>query len=180
MRLWRRNGTTDQERFDREVLPHLDTGYNLARWLARSDDDASDIVQEACLRCFRNMDQLTTNPRAWFLSTVRNTAYTFLARRSGQPTFLDESDDLQWDGPSPEQAVLAKVEQEILTQFIEDLPPEFREVLVLRDLEDLSYKEIAEVSGLPIGTVMSRLNRARRRLQQRLADRSLEERRLGL
>jgi RNA polymerase sigma-70 factor (ECF subfamily) len=182
LKQWRSAPHTNQERFDREVLPHLDSGYNLARWLARNDDDASDIVQDACVKAFRNVDQVSTNARIWFLTIVRNTAYTFLAKRSGMPNigFFDEIDAVEWTGPSPEQAVLLSADRDLVIRFLEELPSEFKEVVILRDLEDLSYKEISEVVDVPIGTVMSRLNRARQRLQQRLADRAPEERKLGL
>jgi RNA polymerase sigma factor (sigma-70 family) len=182
LKLWKRAEETGQERFNREILPHLDSAYNMARWLARNDEDASDIVQDACIRAFKSLDQMHAGAKSWFLTIVRNTAYTFLTRKSGLvgAAFLDEAEGLEWDGPNPEQALMMKADKEMVVKFLEDLPTEFREVVVLRDLEDLSYKEIAEVTGVPIGTVMSRLNRARQRLQQRLADRAPEERKLGL
>lgn len=171
-----------QERFNREILVHLDSAYNLARWLVKNGDDADDIVQEACIRAFRNMDQRGGHAKAWFLSITRNTAFTFLSRRPGfvSNAFDGEMETLEWHGPNPEQSLLSQEDKEMAVRFIEELPPEFREVVILRDVEDLSYKEIAEVTNVPVGTVMSRLNRARQRLQQRLADRTLEERKLGL
>ena len=182
LRLWRRTEDTNQERFNREILPHLDAAYNIARWLARNDDDAADIVQEACIRAFKGLGQMNGAPKPWFLTIVRNTAYTFLSRRQGfaGSAYLDEAEDVEWDGPNPEQAMMLAKDKEMVGKFLEELPAEYREVVILRDLEDLSYKEIAEVTGVPIGTVMSRLNRARHRLQQRLADRTPEERKLGL
>jgi RNA polymerase sigma-70 factor (ECF subfamily) len=181
VKLWRKVDESE-ERFNREIMPHLDSAHNMARWLARNDEDASDIVQEASIRAFKNMDQCGGNPRAWFLTITRNTAYTFLSRRPSfaSSAFVDEAETIAWDGPSPDQALVAKTEREVAVKFIEDLPPEFKEVVILRDLEDLSYKEIAEVTGVPVGTVMSRLNRARQRLQQRIADHALEEHTLGL
>lgn len=103
-----------------------------------------------------------------------------LARKPGFASFADEAEFIEWDGPTPEQSLIKSAEKEMVTKFIEDLPSEFREAIILKEIEDLSYKEIAEVTGVPIGTVMSRLNRARQRLQRRLADRTLEERKLGL
>lgn len=182
MRFLRLSGETAEQRFDREVLPHLDSAYNLARWLTRNADDAADVVQESCLRAFKNMNQLVgDNAKPWFLAIVRNTGHTF-ARRNNAITsaFTDEEDNLEWDGPSPEQAVIAKASAEAMTTLLEELPLEFREVIVLKDVQDLSYKEIADVVGVPIGTVMSRLNRGRKRLRQRLSDGVPEERRLGL
>lgn len=182
MKLWRRTEETGQERFNREILPHLDSAYNMARWLARNDDDASDIVQEACIKSFKSLEQMNGAAKPWFLTIVRNTAYTFLSRRPSFAggAYLDEAEDIEWDGPTPEQALMTKTDKEMVIKFLEELPAEFREVVVLRDLEDLSYKEIADVTGVPIGTVMSRLNRARQRMQRRLADRAPEERKLGL
>ena len=163
-------------------MSHIDTAYNLARWLSKNDDDAADIVQEASLRAFRSLDQCGANPRAWFLTITRNTAFTYMARRHVNATssFMDEAETIEWNGPTPEQVVLANADRDMVTNLIEELPPEFREVVILRDIEDMSYKEIAEITGTPMGTVMSRLNRARQRLQQRLADRTLEERKVGL
>jgi len=170
------NDRRRRERFDRDVLPYLDSAYNLARWLTRSDDDAQDVVQEACLRAFRALDNLVaTDGKSWLLSIVRNTAHSFLRKnRQLGNAFEAELDALEWSGPNPEQAVMDDLERELLAGFIEELPVEFREVVVLRELEDLSYKEISEITQMPIGTVMSRLSRARRRLQQRAADRSPE------
>jgi len=163
-------------------LPHLDSAYNLARWLAKNEDDAGDIVQEAMVKAFKNMDQInSSNTKSWLMSIVRNTGHTYLAKKSGfTAAFQDEAESLEWHGPTPEETLLMKEEKEIAVRFLEDLPLEFREVVILKDIEDLSYKEISEVVGVPIGTVMSRLNRARQRLQQRFSDRTLEERQLGL
>ena len=181
MKFWRRPYDT-HERFSREIMSHIDSAYNLARWLSRNDDDAADIVQEASVRAFKSMDQCGAHPRAWFLTIIRNTAFSYMARRQVNATsaFMDEAETIEWSGPSPEQVMLSNAEREMVTSLIEELPAEFREVVILRDIEDLSYKEIAEITGTPLGTVMSRLNRARQRLQQRLADRTLEERKLGL
>jgi RNA polymerase sigma-70 factor (ECF subfamily) len=163
-------------------LPHLDSAYNLARWLAKNEDDAADITQEAMIKAFKNLGQVNAgSPKAWLMSIVRNTGVTFLTKKNGhQSVFIDEIEGLEWHGQSPEQALLMSEEKEVVMRLLEELPLEFREVVILRDLEDLSYKEISEVVGIPIGTVMSRLNRARQRLLQRLSDRTPEEKKLGL
>jgi RNA polymerase sigma-70 factor, ECF subfamily len=155
--------------FERQVLPHLDAAYNLARFLMRNDQNAEDVVQEAALRAFRFFDSFRgENSRAWFLSIVRNTAFTVLKRNrmdeetvvfdeelhGGQVPALDGGIEL--DRAQDRQTVCAAIEQ---------LPAEFREAITLRELEGMSYKEIADVAGVPIGTIMSRLARARRQLQ---------------
>lgn len=182
MKFWRSQGDSAKERFNRDLLPHLDSAYNLARWLTRNEDDAADITQEAMIKAFKNLDQMKAgSAKAWLMAIVRNTGLTYLNRKSNQPSaFPDESEDLEWQGFSPEQTLLMSEDREVVVRLLEELPTEFREVVVLRDVEDLSYKEISDVVGVPIGTVMSRLNRARHRLQQRLSDRTPEERRLGL
>lgn len=182
LKFWRSPGDSAQERFNRDLLPHLDSAFNFARWLSRNEDDAADITQEAMIKAFKNLDQMKAgSAKAWLMAIVRHTGLTYLNRKSTQPgAFLDESKELEWQGFSPEQALLMSEEKEVAMRLLEELPTEFREVVILRDVEDLSYKEISEVVGAPIGTVMSRLNRARYRLQQRLSDRTPEERRLGL
>lgn len=165
-------------RFREVALPHLNAAYNLARWLTHSDQDAQDIVQEAYLRAFRFFDGFHgQDARAWLLAIVRNTAYTWLQqnRNHVQNAFLDEDfHDLNQAGSAtlrdqPDNnpaAILARNDDKrLLDQALEQLPVEFREVLVLRELEDLSYKEISHIAGIPIGTVMSRLARGRRLLQ---------------
>lgn len=154
--------------FDDAVLPHLNTAYNLARWLTRNDQDAEDVVQEASLRAFKYWDGFSGRDcRAWLLAIVRNTFYSWQRKRSVQPelTADGELDDLDDNVPSPEREVLRNADREILKAALEDLPVEFREVIVLREMEGLSYKEIADIGNVPIGTVMSRLARARKRLQ---------------
>jgi RNA polymerase sigma-70 factor (ECF subfamily) len=161
-------------RFEETVLPHLDAAYNLARWLARDEHDAEDLVQEAYLRAFRFFDSYRGgNSRAWILRIVRNTFYTWLQQRTRQPIAAidDTTDDLECEMCDPETIALAGADQQLLRQALEDLPAEFREVMVLRELEGLSYKEISAVAGVPMGTVMSRLARARKHLQMRLAGR---------
>jgi RNA polymerase sigma-70 factor (ECF subfamily) len=164
------------ESFEALVLPWLGAGYNLARWLLRNDQDAEDVTQEAIVRAFRHFDGFSgDNPRAWLLSVVRNSAWTFLQKnRAGElGTEFDEELHSESGRPSetPEVLVLRSAQQRVLNQAVEALPVEFREVFVLREMEGLSYKEIAEVAGIPIGTVMSRLSRARRQLQATVARR---------
>ncbi len=167
------------QRFERVALPHLGAGYNLARWLTRSDHDAEDVVQEAYLRAFRSFERYRGgDPRAWLLTIVRNTCYTWLRRNRSAETLLvlddpgDSHAELAGDsGLEPEAQVLRNADAQLLRAALEELPAEFREALVLRELEGLSYKEIADVADIPLGTVMSRLARARRQLQQALARR---------
>jgi RNA polymerase sigma-70 factor (ECF subfamily) len=171
-------------RFERDVMPHLDSAYNLARWLSGNEDDAADIVQESFVKAFRALDTLVSNnPKPWLLSIVRNTTLTHLKRSNPNGRRLDLGDEmemLEWDGPTPEESALLQMDREMLSSFINELPTEFREVVVLRELEGLSYKEISEVTRKPIGTVMSRLSRARTRMQQRASDRKVEEWHLGM
>jgi RNA polymerase sigma-70 factor (ECF subfamily) len=154
-------------------MPHLDAAYNLARWLTRNEHDAQDIVQEACLRAFRFLDGFRGgNSRAWLLSIVRNTTYTWLQqnRKADLVSSSEEDEHMVEDpAPIPDLVLLRGDEQQALMQAVEELPPEFREVIVLRELEELSYKEIAGIVQVPIGTVMSRLARARQQLERRLS-----------
>ena len=154
--------------FNDAVLPHLDAAYNLARWLTGNDQDAEDVVQEASLRAFKYWKGFSgRDARPWFLAIVRNTFYSWLRQRSAQPAItvdgeLEEIDDAF---PNPEAALLQNADRHLLQAALEDLPVEFREAIVLRELEELSYKEIADIASVPIGTIMSRLARARKRLQ---------------
>jgi RNA polymerase sigma factor (sigma-70 family) len=167
------------KRFERTFLPHMSAAYNLARWLTRSDQDAEDIVQEAYLRAVRFFGGFRGgNSKAWLLAIVRNAGYSWLQRSQAQgPTvpFDAQMHDVEDRSQGPEAELLQSATRQDLQAALENLPVEFREALVLRELEGLSYKEIAEVSGLPIGTVMSRLARARRNLRQVLIDRSAKE-----
>jgi RNA polymerase sigma-70 factor (ECF subfamily) len=172
----------DQEthaRFEALLLPHLDAAYNLARWLTRNDQDAEDMVQEAYLRAFKSFDSFYgANARAWLLTIVRNTCYTWLAKNRADGLAIsleDELHDVEGEGPDPQALLLHRENKQLLRQALEELPAEFREALVLRELEGLSYKEIAEIAGIPSGTVMSRLARARGRLKQSLTDRAKKE-----
>jgi RNA polymerase sigma-70 factor (ECF subfamily) len=165
--------------FERTLLPHMSAAYNLARWLTGSDQDAEDVVQEAYLRAVRFFGGFRGgNSKAWFLTIVRNAGYSWL-QRSQSPgrtiPFDAEMHDLEDRTQNPETGLLQNATRQDLLEALDSLPVVFREALVLREMEGLSYKEIAEVSGLPIGTVMSRLTRARQRLRQFLNDRRLKE-----
>jgi RNA polymerase sigma-70 factor, ECF subfamily len=162
-----------KSRFARVVLPHLPAAYALARSLTRNPSDAEDVVQEACLRAYRAIgNTAVANGRAWLLTIVHNTAYTWL--RKNRPAAIIAVDNLEAaelqtaspgvDSETPEAAVIARTDGLRLEAAIQELPALFREVLALREVEGLSYREIAEVTGVPIGTVMSRLARARERL----------------
>lgn len=167
------HGTATRERFEQAVLPHLDAAYNLARWLTRNDQDAQDVTQEAFLRAFRFFDGYQGgNMRAWLLTIVRNTCYTWL-HQNRPPEAAVEFDEEIHSGEmpgdiDPELQALASADKETLRRALEALPGIFREVLVLRELEGMSYKEIADVASVSIGTVMSRLARARTRLRESL------------
>jgi RNA polymerase sigma factor (sigma-70 family) len=165
-------GTSGGPGFEQVVLPHLDAAYNLACWLVRNPHDAEDVVQEACLRAVRFFGGYQEgNARAWLLKIVRNTAYSFLEKK--RPGDLAEEfdetihvgDPVQGDA---ETALLKSVESRMLQEALEVLPVTFREALILRELEGLSYKEISEVMDMPIGTVMSSLARGRAQLRERL------------
>jgi RNA polymerase sigma factor (sigma-70 family) len=158
--------------FDKAVLPHLDAAYNLARWLTRNNQDAEDVTQEAYLRAFKYWKGFSgRDSRSWLLAIVRNTFYSWLRQRSDQPVLTDdgEMDATLGSTPDPESALIRNVDRNTLRAALEDLAVEFREAIVLREMEGLSYKEIADIAGVPIGTVMSRLARARKRLQVYLA-----------
>jgi RNA polymerase sigma factor (sigma-70 family) len=168
----------DNARFRAVVMPYIDEAYRLARWLTGNSTDAEDVVQDASLRAFRAIrDYAGGNPRAWLLSIVRNTAYSWLHKN--RPATIVSVDDLEAvelehakpderHDDTPEASLIAKVDAEQLRAAIADLPAQFRETLVLRDIEGLDYREIAEATEVPIGTVMSRLARARRRLIETL------------
>jgi RNA polymerase sigma-70 factor (ECF subfamily) len=155
--------------FERQVLPHLDAAYNLARFLMRNDQNAEDVVQEAALRAFRFFDSFRgENSRAWFLSIVRNTAFTALKRnRMDEETVAFDEELHGGQIPALDAGIALDRAQDRLAvrAAIEQLPAEFREAITLRELEGMSYKEIADIAGVPIGTIMSRLARARRQLQ---------------
>lgn len=169
---------SDPQRFEALVLPHLDAAHNLARWLLRDATAAEDAVQESALRAFRYLGSLrgAEQARPWFLGIVRNTCFSHLARQQGrrEVTGLDESD---WDSlppaaaapsPDPAGAVAAQRERHLVDNALRALSPALREVIVLRELEGLDYRCIARIAGVPVGTVMSRLSRARARLKELL------------
>jgi RNA polymerase sigma-70 factor (ECF subfamily) len=157
---------------EESLLPHLDAAYNLARWLIHNPADAEDVVQEACLRALRFFDGFRGgDSRAWLLKIVRNTSYSWV--KKNRPTELsNEFDETVHSSESPredaEVKLVSQANGEPVRKALEMLPAAFREVLVLREIEGLSYKEISEVTGAPIGTVMSSLFRARQRLRQAL------------
>jgi RNA polymerase sigma-70 factor (ECF subfamily) len=168
----------ERERFERTVLPHLRAAYNLARWLTRSAPDAEDVVQEAYLRAMRFFGGFRGGDgegKAWILTIVRHTAYSIRPRSgAAAPTVaIDEhTPEVEDEAPGPEDLLLQRADRETVRASMEALPVEFREAIVLREIEGLSYKEMAEVTQLPMGTVMSRLNRARARLRRDLIARS--------
>jgi RNA polymerase sigma factor (sigma-70 family) len=169
---------TPRPLFERTVLPHLDAAYNLARWLTRNDHDAEDVVQEAYLRAFQFFASFHgSDGRAWLLTIVRNTCYTWLEKnRAWRPEAFDEErHGMASPATGPEARVQESEDRQMLRRAVEELPAEYREVIVLRELEGLSYKEIAGIADIPLGTVMSRLARARERLQQGLAGRTNKE-----
>jgi len=175
-------GENDHQRFARLVLPHLDDAYSLARWITANRADAEDVVQEASLRAFRAIANVAEgNSRAWVLTIVRNTAYTWL--RKNRPSALVVVDDLEavesaqvavadLDHETPETALIAKADAASLEAAIAELPPAYRETLILRDVQGLGYREISQVTGVPIGTVMSRLARGRTRVMKTIARKS--------
>lgn len=159
--------------FESTILPHLGSAYNLARWLTRNDSDAEDVVQEAFLRALRSFKTFTPgrDGRAWLLAIVRNCCRTWLRENRPQQLAVELDDNSQAPGEqwsNPEASLISSATCQLVRQAIEELPVEYREVLVLRELEDLSYKEIAAVVEIPIGTVMSRISRARRELYARI------------
>jgi RNA polymerase sigma factor (sigma-70 family) len=171
------HGEDDRARFARVVLPHLDDAYALARWLTGNRADAEDVAQEAFLRAFAGIGGFKDgNARAWVMTIVRNTAYAWLGRnRSAALVITDDLEAVERDKTergdqsgaeieTPEAALIAKADVAQLRSAIAALPTEFRETLVLRELQGFGYREIASMTGVPIGTVMSRLARARRRL----------------
>src|SRR3974390_3382934 len=164
-----------RRRFEAQVLPHLDAAHRFARWLTRSSEDADDIVQEAILRAYRGFDALRgSDVKAWLLTIVRNCHSTALKQQQrGTLVPLPEEHDPQdghamiASGPEPESATIHCDQLRLLEDLLTQLPEDFREVLVLREIEDMDYREIAAVTNVPLGTVMSRLARARSSLKKR-------------
>lgn len=161
------------EMFERTVLPHLNSAYNLARWLTRNEHDAEDVIQEASLRAWRSFETFLPgrDGRAWFLTIVRNTCCTWLRQNRSSDTAMPLKDDLEATGtwPDPEALVIKNMNSQLIRQALEELPLQYREVLILRELEELSYKDIAKIVEIPLGTVMSRLSRARKELYIQLS-----------
>jgi RNA polymerase sigma-70 factor (ECF subfamily) len=166
------SGKVTTERFGEVVLPHLADALSLARWLTGNASDAEDVVQEACLKAHTGIGTYAGgNARAWLLTIVRNVSYTWMSRNRprnlvtvGDLADLDElsgTREVEASADSPEAALIAKTDTAALEAAIAGLPHLFREVLVLRDINGLNYREIAAMLGVPIGTVMSRLSRAR-------------------
>jgi RNA polymerase sigma factor (sigma-70 family) len=165
------------KRFAALVEPYLADAYTLARWLAKNKDDADDVLQEACIRAFGAIAQQSgLSARAWLLAIVRNTAYTWLKEKNrvnlvrlddlgeAETVRVEHGGELGAAALDPEAEMIARADAKLLESLITGLPVEFREAVVLRDIQGLGYKEIAEVTGVPVGTVMSRLARARKRL----------------
>jgi len=156
-------------RFEQTIIPHLNAAYNLARWLTRNGDDAEDVVQEAYLRAFRSFDTFQgQDSRAWLLAVVRNTCFSLLRKRGNQPVleFDEQIHTTADESPDAEAVLLNQAALGSLQDCLEALPLEFREAIILRELEEMSYKEISDIAKVPVGTVMSRLARARKRLQE--------------
>jgi RNA polymerase sigma-70 factor (ECF subfamily) len=167
-------GVEDRERFEQLVLPYVDAAFNLARWLLRGRSDAEDVAQEALLRACRFFGGFHGgDARAWLLQIVRNTCYTWLEKNRPMDLSMEFDEELhQQTSATPETLAIVADDRKRLTLALETLPPRFREVLVLRELEGCSYKEIAAITSIPIGTVMSSLSRARRQLYSALTNSS--------
>jgi RNA polymerase sigma-70 factor (ECF subfamily) len=176
-KIWNKRTTkqVEQDRsgvFEATVLPYMRSGYNLARWLTRNDQDAEDALQEASLRAWRAFDtfQPGRDARVWFMTIVRNTCRTLHRQKPDRELVMELENDFQavdtW--LDPEAMFIRKANVQLVQQALEELPFEYREIIALRELEELSYKEIAKIVDIPLGTVMSRLSRARRELYTRV------------
>ncbi len=174
----------DRNAFDEVFLPYLPEAYRLAKWLAGNASDAEDIVQEAAIRALRGIKGFgAINPRAWSLAIVRNTALSWLTKnRPKTVTYIDdlnpaEQQELEYEGlhgtkiETPEEAALLKADAEEIQKALAQLPAQFREVIVLREINQMNYRDIAEITNVPIGTVMSRLSRGRQLLMALLGGR---------
>ena len=178
------SASTKEQRFQTMMLPHLNPAFNLARWLARSNQDAEDIVQEAYLRAFKFFDSFHgEDGRAWLLGIVRNTFYTWYQQNKTQSLSTQFEEELhsiqidvdaamQYADNNPEAQLIQKDSLQQMYQAMKALPVEYREVMVMRELEELSYKQIAGIIGIPMGTVMSRLGRGRKLLAEILASKN--------
>jgi RNA polymerase sigma-70 factor (ECF subfamily) len=185
MKEWKMGRSPDPKvRFDRLALPHLDAAYNLARWLTRNEQDAADVVQEAYMRALTYFDSFdgddAVSARAWLMAIVRNTCFSWM-RKNRRPDIVAMDDELEVGNAGalyevdsrrnePEARLIAAADAAMLDRAIESLPLGFREVIVMRELEDLSYKEIAEITGIAMGTVMSRIARGRQLLRSKLSE----------
>lgn len=167
----------EQSRFEQLVLPHLDAAFNLARWMVRGRTDAEDLAQEAMVRAYRFFPGFQGgDPRAWLLQIVRNACYSWLDKNRRDESMSEFDEEVHGTrAPTPEALAMLGEEQTHLRDALESLPARFREVIVLRELEGCSYKEIAAIISVPIGTVMSSLARARRQLQIALLNRAGKE-----
>ena len=167
------------QNFEEATLPHLRAAFNLARWLTRDETDAEDVVQEAYLRAYKHFGSFHGGDgRPWLLAIVRNSCYTWMQHnRSPELTISldDDMHEIESKDLNPEALLMRSANTQMVRQALEELPVEFREVLVLRELEGLSYKQIADMADIPMGTVMSRLARARKRLQQILTNHGRKE-----
>ncbi len=159
--------------FEKLMLPHMDAAYNLARWLLRDPHDAEDALQDACLRAYRAMDRFRGDDgRSWLLTIVRHVCYSRMRKGRSEPAtdaFDDEAHGSTSDPSEVNAAEWRETQGELLRRALDKLPDEYREVIVLHEIEGLAYREIAAVMEIPMGTVMSRLARARRKLQSELA-----------
>lgn len=163
--------------FSEEILPHLDAAHNLARWLVRNSEDAEDIVQEACLRALRFFDGFRGgSARAWLLRIVRNTSYKWLQKNGARLPAVEFDESIHTEGldltsaETPETLLIQSADRQMVERALRALPVRFREMLVLRELQGLTYREISEVTGAPMGTVMSSLSRARDRFRQAISE----------
>ena len=159
-----------KEYFERVMVPYLNAAYNLARWMTRNEHDAEDVVQEAYMRAFTAVDGFRSdgNSRAWILAIVRNTCLTWLQRNRLKEVVTATNEELDTKADAcldPEQLLILKSRRDLFKKALEELPLHYREILILREMEDLSYKAIAQIADIPVGTVMSRLARARKCLQ---------------
>ena len=159
--------------FEETILPHLDAAYNLARWIMNNDQDAEDMVQESYLRAYKYFAGYQGgNSRSWLLTIVRNTCYTWLRQNRAQALTIDLDDEIyssESDLLNPEMLLQHNASHQMVRRALAKLPPEFRELIILREIEGMSYKQIANIAGIPIGTVMSRLARSRQRLKECLS-----------
>jgi RNA polymerase sigma-70 factor, ECF subfamily len=174
-------GPEERRRFEESVLPHVDAAFNLARWLLRDKANAEDATQEAMMRAYRFFGSYRSgDARAWLLQIVRNCCYTWLRKNRPQEDTSMVEEEAMAEEPSPEAVAIANVDRERMARALEALPVHFREIVVLRELEGCSYKEIAAITAHPIGTVMSALSRARRQLREALSEPREKESRRAL